>query len=191
VRLALAAALALAVLAGCASSPPPPTPHAAQTFTCPAAQPGTLELNTTQGCFAITLRPDAAPKTVAHIVALAKQGFYDGIPFHRYAAGFVIQGGDPNCKNGGYLDPSASGCGRGGSGTTVPFENNTLQHDYGAVGLARSESLDSGDSQFYVILPTDGYHSLDGHYVVFGRVTDMSVPLKLRVGDVMVHVTAG
>jgi cyclophilin family peptidyl-prolyl cis-trans isomerase len=190
---ALAIALTLALLAGCTSSPATTPTPAAQTFDCPAPEANHLEVNTTQGCFAITLRPDMSPKAVAHIVALAKSGFYDGIPFHRYVANFVVQGGDPNCKGDGWKPENVqtSGCGSGGSGTDVPFENNTLKHVYGAVGLASVAARGPVDSQFYIVLPQAAEHQLDGAYEVFGGITNMDVPLKLRAGDVMVHVTAG
>lgn len=182
--------------AGCASSPAPSgTPTVTTTSGTPSPSAGgSITVETSKGSFTFTLLPDAAPKTTAHIAALAKTGFYDGIPFHRYVPSFVIQGGDPQCKGDGWKpeNQGASHCGSGGSGTNVPLEvNPSAKHDYGAVGLARSQAPDSGDSQFYVVVNPDGSHSLDGQYCVFGKVTSgMDVVVKLRAGDVMTKVTA-
>lgn len=192
----LLVALALLV-AGCATSPSPATTPSATTpaASTPASNgtastgAGTITVQTSKGSFTFQLDPQDAPKTSAHIADLAKSGFYDGIPFHRYVANFVVQGGDPKCKGTGWQNPGASGCGSGGSGTTVPLEPSG-KHDYGAVGLARSPDPNSGDSQFYVVINQNGDHNLDGSYTVFGKVTTgMDVVMQLREGDVMSKVT--
>jgi len=194
----LLVALAL-VLAGCASTPSTPSATTPSGGTTPAGTnnttsgggAGIITVQTSKGTFSFQLDPQDAPKTSAHIADLVKKGFYDGIPFHRYVADFVIQGGDPNCKGDGWKDPSSSGCGTGGSGTTVPLEAGGAQkHDYGAVGLARANDPNSGDSQFYVVNAKNGAHFLDGQYTVFGKVTSgMDVVDQLRAGDLMTKVT--
>ena len=131
-----------------------------------------------------------APKTVDHILALVKDKFYDGILFHRYAAGFVVQAGDPKTKKVDMktakiettqLGVMISGMGEGGSGTTVPLEAKA-KHDRGTLGLARSQAEDSGDSQFFFNLKPNNF--LDSGYCSFGKVTKgLAVMDSLRTGD--------
>lgn len=137
-----------------------------------------LTIQTDKGTIKLELYPEKAPKTVEHITGLAKKGFYDGVTFHRVVPGFVVQGGDP------------TGTGSGGSGTNIPFEENDLKHEKGVLAMARSQSKDSADSQFYITL--DAQPSLDGEYVVFGRVTEgMDVVERIAQGDKMTKVTVG
>ncbi|MGN1027372.1 MAG: peptidylprolyl isomerase [Faecousia sp.] len=116
------------------------------------------------GTITIALDAAAAPKTVANFVSLAREGFYDGLTFHRIIDGFMIQGGDPN------------GDGTGGSDQTIPGEfssngvENNLSHTRGAVSMARSDDYDSASSQFFIVHQNSTY--LDGNYAVFGYVTD-------------------
>lgn len=194
-RFALVLVVGALLLAGCATDPPATTtttttPSATSTTPTPAGDGKTITVETTKGTFVFELNYDAAPETSAHIAELVGKGFYDGIPFHRYVADFVIQGGDPNCKDGHWKDKSF-GCGSGGSGQKVRLETSPdATHVYGAVGLARSSAPDSGDSQFYVVNNEKGDHALDGSYCVFGLVTSgMDVVMKLREGDVMTRVT--
>jgi cyclophilin family peptidyl-prolyl cis-trans isomerase len=116
------------------------------------------------GEITVELFPKNAPKTVAHILDLVNKKFYDGVKFHRYVEGFVVQGGDPLTK-----EPEKPGqpYGTGGSGKNVPLEAG-LSHERGTVGLARSQARDSGDSQFFFNLQDNV--RLDGDYCVFGRV---------------------
>jgi cyclophilin family peptidyl-prolyl cis-trans isomerase len=109
------------------------------------------------GQVVIQLRPDAAPLAVERIKTLTRQGFYNGLTFHRVIPGFMAQGGDPK------------GDGSGGSSLPdVKAEFNSLPHFRGTVAAARAESPDSANSQFYIMfLPRV---SLDGRYTVFGRV---------------------
>ncbi|RHW18121.1 peptidylprolyl isomerase [Sphingomonas gilva] len=111
------------------------------------------------GRVAIQLRPDFAPGHVARIQELTRQKFYDGLTFHRVIEGFMAQGGDPQ------------GTGQGGSQLPdLKAEFNRLPHLRGTVAMARAESEDSANSQFYIVLmPT---LKLDKKYTVFGRVTD-------------------
>lgn len=114
------------------------------------------------GIIKVELNADAAPITVTNFVKLAKEGFYDGLTFHRIINGFMIQGGDPN------------GDGTGGSDETIKGEfsnngvENPLKHTRGAISMARSQDNDSASSQFFIMHQTT--ESLDGDYAVFGYV---------------------
>ncbi|HDH28598.1 MAG TPA: peptidylprolyl isomerase [Euryarchaeota archaeon] len=137
----------------------------------------TAVIVTNKGEFRFELFEDKAPITVENFIGLAESGFYDGLTFHRYEPGFVIQGGDP------------SGDGTGGSDKNIPLEvSPELTHVKGALGMARSQDPNSASSQFYVTLEPS--HFLDGSYAVFGKVTDgMNVASSLRAGDRMEKVT--
>ncbi len=134
-------------------------------------------IETNKGTFVFELYTEKAPITTANFIKLAKSGFYDGLTFHRYEPGFVIQGGDPK------------GDGTGGSDENIKLEiHPELRHKKGAVAMARSMELDSASSQFYVTLADS--HFLDDNYAVFGMVTEgMEVALELRAGDKMTKVT--
>ena len=118
----------------------------------------TLIIETTKGPVTVELRPDLAPNHVARIKELARQGFYDGVVFHRVIDGFMAQTGDP------------TGTGRGGSGQKLRAEFNAEPHTRGAVSMARAQSPDSGDSQFFICF--DEATFLDRQYTVWGRVID-------------------
>ena len=118
----------------------------------------TLIIETTKGPVTVELRPDLAPNHVARIKELARQGFYDGAVFHRVIDGFMAQTGDP------------TGTGRGGSGQKLRAEFNAEPHTRGAVSMARAQSPDSGDSQFFICF--DDATFLDRQYTVWGRVID-------------------
>ena len=116
------------------------------------------------GTIKVELDADAAPITVTNFVNLAKEGFYDGLTFHRIMSGFMIQGGDPR------------GDGTGGSDQTIKGEfsqngvENNLLHTRGAISMARSRANDSASSQFFIV-HEDSKH-LDGSYAAFGYVTE-------------------
>lgn len=116
------------------------------------------------GTIEVELDADQAPITVTNFVNLAKDGFYDGLTFHRIIEGFMMQGGDPR------------GNGTRGSGQEIKGEfsengvDNTLSHTRGAISMARSSLLDSASSQFF-IMHQDGT-ALDGQYACFGYVTE-------------------
>ncbi len=136
-----------------------------------------------KGTIVIRLYPDKAPKAVAHIAKLAKDGFYDGLRFHRVEKTprpYLVQVGDPQSRDG-KLD--AADMGTKGTGVKIPYENSGLTNLVGAVGLARlGENRDSGDSQFYILLGAQSF--LDGNYTVFGKVVDgMEVVQKIEKGD--------
>jgi peptidylprolyl isomerase len=118
----------------------------------------TLIIETTKGPVTVEMRPDLAPNHVARIKELARQGFYDGVVFHRVIDGFMAQTGDP------------TGTGRGGSGQELRAEFNAEPHTRGAVSMARAQSPDSGDSQFFICF--DNATFLDRQYTVWGRVVD-------------------
>ena len=112
----------------------------------------------------IELMPKTAPNTVANFVTLVQEGFYDGTIFHRVIPGFMIQGGDPTGTGTG--GPSYS---IAGEFTSNGFEN-TLVHDRGVISMARSQSPNSADSQFFIMVETATH--LDGNYAAFGKVIE-------------------
>jgi len=118
----------------------------------------TLILETSKGNVVVELRPDLAPNHVTRIKELARQGFYDGVPFHRVIEGFMAQTGDP------------TGTGTGGSGQKLNAEFNAEPHTRGAVSMARAQSPDSADSQFFIVF--DDATFLDRKYTVWGRVIE-------------------
>lgn len=135
-----------------------------------------LTIETTYGNVEIELYPEDAPNTVARISELAKQGFYNGLTFHRVVPGFVVQGGDPK------------GNGTGGSGKKLKAEFNARKHTEGTLAMARAQDPDSADSQFYISLGTHPH--LDNQYTVFGQVTKgMEAVKQIKMGDKMVKVT--
>jgi peptidylprolyl isomerase len=130
----------------------------------------TLIIETSCGPVTVTMRPDLAPNHVARIKELARQGFYDGVVFHRVIDGFMAQTGDP------------TGTGRGGSGQKLQAEFNKEPHTRGAVSMARAQAPDSADSQFFICF--DDATFLDGQYTVWGRVVDgMENVDKIKRGE--------
>ncbi len=129
-------------------------------------------VTTDRGTMVMDLDPKLAPKTVNNFVALARQGYYDGLTFHRVVPEFVIQGGCPE------------GSGRGGPG--YRFEDEPVQGEYtvGAVAMANA-GPDTNGSQFFVCID-DCQGKLTKSYNLFGYVTDgLDVALGTQVGDVM------
>ena len=116
------------------------------------------------GDISVELDADTAPKTVTNFVGLVKDGFYNGLTFHRIISGFMIQGGDP------------LGDGTGGSDNKIKGEfadngiENNLSHKRGAISMARSSNNNSASSQFFIVHKDSTY--LDGKYACFGYVTD-------------------
>ena len=115
------------------------------------------------GVIVVEIYQDIAPNTVANFISLAKEGFYNGLTFHRVINGFMIQGGDPD------------GNGTGGPGYSIKgeftangFENN-LSHVPGVISMARATPYDSAGSQFFIC--TADCTGLDGQYASFGKVT--------------------
>ncbi len=117
----------------------------------------TIYLDLKQGRVVIKLLPEVAPKTVAQIKTLARQGFYDGTPFHRVIEGFMAQGGDP------------TGTGTGGSKLPdLPLEASERHFVRGVCGMARASDPNSGNSQFFIMFAPAP--SLDGQYTIWGQV---------------------
>ncbi len=111
-----------------------------------------------------------APVTVSRIASLIASGFYNGVIFHRVIPGFVVQGGDP------------TGTGMGGSGEKLKAEFNDIKHEHGIISMARAQSPDSADSQFFMML---GRHAhLDNQYTGFGKVVEgQDLLTSIQQGD--------
>ena len=130
----------------------------------------TLYLDLKYGRVVIDLRPDIAPRHVKRIKELVRQGFYDGLTFHRVIGGFMAQTGDPR------------GDGTGGSGVKIPAEFSDVSHVRGTVSMARSRDPDSGDSQFFIVFAASPW--LDGKYTAWGQVSEgMAFVGKIKRGD--------
>lgn len=117
------------------------------------------------GNIEIELMPEVAPKHAQNFQELADDGFYDGTAFHRVIPGFMIQGGDPNSKDG---DPSTWGYGDPNQ-KKVQAEFNDTPHKRGIISAARSQDPNSASSQFFICV--DDAPFLDRQYSVFGKVT--------------------
>jgi peptidylprolyl isomerase len=130
----------------------------------------TLVLETTQGPVVIAMRPDLAPNHVARIKELVRDGFYDGVVFHRVIDGFMAQTGDP------------TGTGTGGSGKKLKAEFNKEKHVRGTTSMARAQNPDSADSQFFICF--DDAPFLNGQYTVWGAVIEgMENVDKIKRGE--------
>lgn len=130
----------------------------------------TLILTLKDGPVIIELKPEAAPNHVARIKELTREGFYDGVVFHRVIDGFMAQTGDP------------TGTGTGGSGKKLKAEFNDLKHKRGAVSMARAASPDSADSQFFIVFKSSPF--LNGQYTVWGEVVQgMEYVDMIKKGD--------
>ena len=117
----------------------------------------TLILETTKGAVTIAMKPEQAPNHVARIKELVREGFYNDVPFHRVIEGFMAQTGCPR------------GDGTGGSGKKLKAEFNAAKHTRGTVSMARAQSPDSGDSQFFICF--DNAPWLDKQYTAWCEVT--------------------
>lgn len=134
-------------------------------------------IETDRGTIELDLFPEYAPKTVNNFVCLARDGFYDGIAFHRVIPNFMIQGGDP------------TGTGRGGPGYKFEDEltGDILKHETGALSMANA-GPDTNGSQFFITHCPQSH--LDGRHTVFGKVVKgQDVVDAIRQGDVMIKVT--
>ena len=123
----------------------------------------------------VELYPEIAPNTVANMVCLAQEGFYDGTIFHRVIPGFMIQGGDPQGTGMGGPDYQIKG-----EFAANGFPNN-LKHTRGVISMARAMNPNSAGSQFFIMVE-DAPH-LDGQYAAFGKVIS-----GMEVADVIVSV---
>jgi peptidyl-prolyl cis-trans isomerase B (cyclophilin B) len=134
-------------------------------------------IETDKGSIELQLFPENAPKTVNNFVFLAREGFYDGVSFHRVLPNFVIQGGDP------------TGTGAGGPGYKFEDEtyNNPLKHETGVISMANAGANTNG-SQFFITHSPQPH--LNGKHTVFGKVVKgMDVVNAIRQGDKMNTVT--
>lgn len=130
----------------------------------------TLYMDLKDGRVVIQMRPDLAPGHVDRIKELTRQGFYDGLPFHRVIDGFMAQGGDP-ARNG-----------TGGSGKKLKAEFSRERHVRGTTSMARAASPDSADSQFFIMF--DAAPHLDGQYTIWGQVVEgMEHVDSIKKGD--------
>jgi peptidyl-prolyl cis-trans isomerase B (cyclophilin B) len=137
----------------------------------------TVTMETSQGEIELELYPQYAPKTVNNFVFLIREGYYDGVTFHRVIKNFVIQGGDPTGK------------GSGGPGYQFEdeFRGNPLKHETGAISMANAGPGTNG-SQFFITHSPQPH--LDGHHTVFGKVVKgQDVVDAIAQGDCMEKVT--
>jgi peptidyl-prolyl cis-trans isomerase B (cyclophilin B) len=137
-----------------------------------------ITMETNKGTIDLELYPEHAPLTVNNFVFLAKEGYYDGVTFHRVINNFVIQGGDP------------TGTGRGGPGYQFADETygNPLRHKTGYISMANAGPNTNG-SQFFITHSPQPH--LDNKHTVFGKViSDMDIVNAIEQGDKMITVTA-
>lgn len=145
-----------------------------------AAEGSLVRIQTTKGDILVETFDKQAPITAGNFLLLVKDGFYNGLTFHRVVPDFVIQGGDPQ------------GTGAGGPGFTIPDElKPELKHDRGMLSMAKTAMPDTGGSQFFIVIgPQQAVGHLDMKHAVFGKVLQgMDVADKIQVGDKMVQVT--
>ena len=117
----------------------------------------TAVVETTEGTMTFEFLPEKAPGHVENFVKLAREGFYDGMRFHRVIPGFMIQGGCPD------------GTGMGGPGYQIDAEFNDVHHERGILSMARAQDPNSAGSQFFICHGDAGF--LDGQYTAFGKLT--------------------
>ena len=180
--LGLGALVVVVFLAACGGDGTTPTPRGLRlSYNSPPAMTINVgnqyfaTIETEKGDIRIQFYPDKAPKTVNNFVFLAREGFYDGVTFHRVIPGFVAQGGDPD------------GTGGGGPGYSFEDEFSDLTHERGSLSMANSGPNTNG-SQFFIVYEPQPH--LNGKHSVFGQVVEgMDVALNLAQGDRMVRVT--
>ena len=158
-----------------------PEPDVSKTYskapdmTIDPAKKYTAVLKTVRGDITFDLLPDVAPNHVNAFVFLARDGFYDGVKFHRVVPGFVAQAGDP------------TGTGSGGPGYTLPLEPGTIPFERGAVGAARTSDPNSAGSQWFITFGNAAH--LTGQYTVFATVSaGMEVADCLAQGDAIIGI---
>jgi peptidyl-prolyl cis-trans isomerase B (cyclophilin B) len=153
----------------------------------PAAQPSgpRIVVETSEGTFEIETYPDDAPKTVAHVVALVRQGFYDGQRIHRAVPGVLVQWGDPQSRDlAQEADWGRGAAASSGNPVGAAEISKKRPHRAGAVALSHPGVPAQGDSQIYVTLADRP--DLNGKYAVFGQVVSGSeVPARLERGDLI------
>ncbi|MBR2835797.1 MAG: peptidylprolyl isomerase [Coriobacteriales bacterium] len=153
-------------------------------------------LNTSKGTIKARLDAEGAPIHVANFCELIEKGYYDGVKFHRYVPGFVIQGGDPYTKDMTPQEVMRGGtpahrAGTGGPGYCIKDEYKTNprnRHNDGTLAMARTSMPNTAGSQFYFCLGPQ--HSLDSGYTVFGETVEgLDVIKQLRAGDEILSAT--
>jgi peptidylprolyl isomerase len=177
IRSLIAFAVLMGVAPALAQAPPAQAPAAPPPQAKPAALPKGVDpqnaifIDTKYGRIAIKLRPDLAPKHVERIKQLAREGFYNNVPFHRVIAGFMAQTGD-----------GQNGDGTGGSKyPNLPAEFSNVPYSRGVVGMARTSDPNSANSQFFIMLAENP--GLNGKYTVVGEVVSgMDVVDKIKKG---------
>ncbi|MDP2673801.1 MAG: peptidylprolyl isomerase [Dehalococcoidia bacterium] len=144
-----------------ALAPTPKTYSERPAVTIGADKKYSAVVETTKGKFTIELRPDIALQTVNSFIFLSREGFYNGVTFHRVLSGFVAQTGDP------------TGTGSGGPGYTLPAEFSDVPFERGTVAMARVGSdINSAGSQWFVTYNDKYQNVLNGQYTVFGKVVE-------------------
>jgi peptidylprolyl isomerase len=165
---------ACAIVASFALAPigPAVTPAAAQALPAGADPQNTLVIDTTQGRIVVKLRNDIAPQHAARLKQLARDKFYDNVPFHRVIAGFMAQTGD-----------GQNGNGTGGSKyPNLPAEFSNVPYKRGVVGMARTNDPNTANSQFFIMFADGDF--LNGKYTVVGEVlSGMDVVDKIKKGE--------
>ena len=143
-------------------------------------------MKTAKGTMTIELYTEDAPNTVANFTKLAKDGFYDGLQFHRVIPSFMVQGGCPNSR------PGAAGMpGTGGPGYVIDceLEGDLQHHDRGVLSMAHA-GRNTGGSQFFICHNRDNTAHLDRNHTCFGRVIDgIEVVDAIAQGDEIVSIT--
>ena len=138
-------------------------------------------MKTDAGQIKLEMFDQDAPNTVANFVKLAREGFYDGLAFHRVIDGFMAQGGCPNSREGAKGMP-----GTGGPGYTINCEINSKKHAPGILSMAHA-GKNTGGSQFFIVHEAQPH--LDGVHTVFAQTGDMDVVLALKNGSRIESVT--
>jgi peptidyl-prolyl cis-trans isomerase B (cyclophilin B) len=144
------------------------------------------KINTAKGVMIAELFQEATPITVANFVKLSKEGYYDGLAFHRVIPNFVIQGGCPFSK-----DMSDRRVGTGGPGYTIKCEldNDKQYHDRGVLSMAHA-GRDTGGSQFFVCHNRQNTKHLDNQHTCFGKVVEgLDIIDQIQPGDSIVNIT--
>ena len=138
-------------------------------------------MDTDKGQLTIELFDNDAPKTVENFLKLIKEGFYDGLSFHRVIDGFMAQGGCPNSREG-----ARGTAGTGDPGYQIDCEINSKKHIAGSLSMAHA-GKNTGGSQFFIVHQPQPH--LDGVHTVFGQTNDMEVVYKLKNGSKINKVT--
>ncbi len=138
-------------------------------------------METDSGSIELELFEKDAPNTVANFVKLVKEGFYDGLTFHRVIPGFMAQGGCPNSRAGSKGMP-----GTGGPGYKIDCEINSRKHLPGSLSMAHA-GKNTGGSQFFLVHEAQPH--LDGIHTVFGHTKNIDIVLSLQNGSTIKKVT--